>query len=147
SFLIPFSCCCLLMKQCSLKPILVAVLGGAALNANAAEPEKTESKTVTLDAVLADALAKNPELKFYQAEIAAAKAGRKTAGQLGNPELSSSVGQKTAHGSGLSAEGVAWSVSVAQPFGWPGRIGLRKAIANRDIELAELGYQQFKIAL
>jgi len=117
------------------------------LSANAAETVTTNSMALTLDAVVADALAKNPELKFYQAEIAAAKAGRKTAGQLGNPELSSSVGQKTAHGSGLSAEGVAWSVSVAQPFGWPGRIGLRKAIANRDIELAELGYQQFKIAL
>src|SRR5207248_11608535 len=28
-----------------------------------------------------------------------------------------------------------------------GRIWLRKAIANRDIELAELGYQRFKFAL
>ena len=136
------------MKRCSFfKPMLLAVLGSAALSANAAETVTTNSMALTLDAVVADALAKNPELKFYQAEIAAAKAGRKTAGQLGNPELSSSVGQKTAHGSGLSAEGVAWSVSVAQPFGWPGRIGLRKAIANRDIELAELGYQRFKFAL
>jgi cobalt-zinc-cadmium efflux system outer membrane protein len=42
---------------------------------------------------------------------------------------------------------VAWSVSVAQPFEWPGRLGLRKAIANRDVELAELGLQRFKSAL
>jgi cobalt-zinc-cadmium efflux system outer membrane protein len=47
----------------------------------------------------------------------------------------------------MSAEGVAWSVSVAQPFEWPGRLGLRKAIANRDIELAQLGYERFKVAL
>jgi cobalt-zinc-cadmium efflux system outer membrane protein len=38
-------------------------------------------------------------------------------------------------------------VSVMQPFEWPGRIGLRKAIANHDIELAQLGYERFKIAL
>jgi cobalt-zinc-cadmium efflux system outer membrane protein len=38
-------------------------------------------------------------------------------------------------------------VSVVQPFEWPGRIGLRKAIANHDIELAQLGYERFKIAL
>jgi cobalt-zinc-cadmium efflux system outer membrane protein len=38
-------------------------------------------------------------------------------------------------------------VSVMQPFEWPGRLGLRKAIANRDIELAELGYERFKVAL
>jgi outer membrane protein, heavy metal efflux system len=101
----------------------------------------------TLDALVAEALEKNPELKFYEAEITAAKAGRKTAGLLGNPELSGGVGQKRVTGGGLSAEGVAWSVSVVQPFEWPGRIGLRKAIANHDIELAQLGYGRFKIAL
>src|SRR5437762_4613010 len=138
----------LLMKRCSFcKLMLFAVVGSAALNAVAAEVEATNAAPTTLDALVADTLAKNPELKFYEAEIAAAKAGRKTAGQLGNPELSSNLGQKTVRGSGLSVEGVAWSVSVAQPFEWPGRIGLRKAIANRDLELAELGYQRFRIAL
>jgi cobalt-zinc-cadmium efflux system outer membrane protein len=57
------------------------------------------------------------------------------------------AGQKRVTDRGLSAEGVAWSVSVVQPFEWPGRIGLRKAIANRDLELAELGYARFKVAL
>jgi cobalt-zinc-cadmium efflux system outer membrane protein len=101
----------------------------------------------TLDALVAEALEKNPELKFYEAEIAAAKAGRKTAGLLAHPEVSGSVGQKRATGGGFSAEGVAWSVSVVQPFEWPGRIGLRKAIANHDLELAQLGYERFKVAL
>jgi cobalt-zinc-cadmium efflux system outer membrane protein len=49
--------------------------------------------------------------------------------------------------SGLSAEGVAWSVSLVQPFEWPGRMGLRKAIANRDVELAEIGLERFRVAL
>jgi outer membrane protein TolC len=74
----------------------------------------------TLDTLVAEALEKNPELKFYDAEITAAKAGRKTAGLLANPELSGGVGQKRVTGGGLSAEGVAWSVSVVQPFEWPG---------------------------
>lgn len=103
--------------------------------------------SLTLDALVAEALEKNPELKFYEAEILAAKAGRKTAGTFANPEVSGGVGQKRVTGGGLSAEGVAWSVSIVQPFEWPGRIGLRKAIANRDIELAELGYARFKLAL
>ncbi|TPW00884.1 MAG: outer membrane efflux protein, partial [Alphaproteobacteria bacterium] len=101
----------------------------------------------TLDALVNEALEKNPELKFYEAEITAAKAGRKTAGLFANPELIGGVGQKTVRGGGLSAEGVMWSVSVVQPFEWPGRIGLRKAIANHDIELAALGYERFKRAL
>jgi outer membrane protein, heavy metal efflux system len=119
---------------------LVVALGATALAASSTSAH-------TLDALVAEALEKNPELKFYEAEIAAAKAGRKTAGLLGNPELSGGVGQKRVTGGGLSAEGVAWSVSVVQPFEWPGRIGLRKAIANHDIELAQLGYERFKIAL
>ena len=100
-----------------------------------------------LDALVAEALEKNPELRFYEAEIKAAKAGRKSAGLLANPEVSGGVGRKTVRGSDLSAEGLSWSVSVVQPFEWPGRLGLRKAIANRDIELAELGYGRFKVAL
>ncbi|MHB9009864.1 MAG: TolC family protein [Limisphaerales bacterium] len=124
------------------------------LTAPVAWPQESTSTTNvppgashTLDALVAEALEKNPELKFYDAEITAAKAGRKTAGLLANPELSGGVGQKRVTGGGLSAEGVAWSVSVVQPFEWPGRVGLRKAIANQDIELAHLGYERFKIAL
>lgn len=105
------------------------------------------ANSITLDALVVEALEKNPELRFYEAELKAAKAGRKNAGQWANPEVSGGVGQKTVRGGGLSAEGLAWSVSVAQPFEWPGRLGLRKAIANRDIELAELGYERFKVAL
>ncbi len=129
--------------------ILMAVLAGAAhgTETNQVSTAVTAMNTTTLDALVAETLERNPELKFYEAEIAAARGGRKTAGLLPNPELSGSVGNKTVRGGGLSAEGVAWSVSVLQPFEWPGRLGLRKAIANRDIELAELGYARFKIAL
>ncbi len=125
----------------------------AAANGLAAETASTPStstnapQTTMLDSLVAEALQKNPELKFYEAEIDAAKAGRKTAGLLANPELSGGVGQKRVTGGGLSAEGVAWSVSAMQPFEWPGRMGLRKSIANRDIDLAQLGYERFKIAL
>ena len=137
------------INVCVAPLFLVTMLGS--LNELRAEDDGAQATTatnsVTLDSLVTETLERNPELKFYQAELAAAKAVRKTAGSLGNPELSGSVGQKTVRGGGLSAEGVAWSVSVVQPFEWPGRIGLRKAIANRDIEMAELGYTRFKIAL
>jgi cobalt-zinc-cadmium efflux system outer membrane protein len=42
---------------------------------------------------------------------------------------------------------LAWSVSVSQSFEYPGRLALRKAIANRQVELAEVGYAQFRAAL
>jgi cobalt-zinc-cadmium efflux system outer membrane protein len=103
--------------------------------------------SLTLEELVTEALGRNPELKFYEAELSAARAGGKTTGLIANPEVSGDVGQKRLSGGGLSDEGIAWSVSVMQPFEWPGRLGLRKAIANRDIELAELGYNRFKIAL
>lgn len=136
------------MKRCHfLKWVLPAALVSAALNTPAADTSAANTNQVPLAALVAEALEKNPELKFYEAEITAAKAGRKTARLFANPELNGSVGQKSVRGDGLSAEGVAWSVSVMQPFEWPGRTGLRKAIANHDVELAELGYDRFKTAL
>jgi len=105
------------------------------------------TNSVTLDALVAEALQKNPEANFYQAEIAAAKGERRTAGAYPNPEVSGEIGRKRVTGGGLAAEGTAWSVSVMQPFEYPGRLALRKAIANRQIELAEAGYAQFKAVL
>ncbi len=121
----------------------------AVQNGFSADAPASNANPATLDALVAEALARNPELKFYEAEIAAAKAGRKTAGTFANPALSTQTGYKGVRDKSgtLLGEGVAWSVSVAQTFEWPGRIGLRKAIANRDIDLAELGYDRFRAAL
>src|SRR5215813_10054623 len=95
----------ILMKRTSLWSL--SLLLATARTAWSVETNNFESvvmatKATTVDALVAEALARNPELKFYQTEIAAAKAGRKTAGLLANPEVSGSVGQKTASGSGLS---------------------------------------------
>jgi cobalt-zinc-cadmium efflux system outer membrane protein len=128
--------------------LLTAVLVAATLPAKDQETNPTLATTsLSLDALVAEVLEKNPELKFYEAELAAARASRKTAAVWANPELTSGVGQKRVSGGGVSDEGIAWSVSIVQPFEWPGRIGLRKAIANRDLELAELGFQRYKVAL
>lgn len=102
--------------------------------------------TLTLEALVTQALTENPELKFYEAEIAAAKGERKTAGAWSNPELSTEIGRKRVRGD-ISAEGTAWAVSMQQSFEWPGRIALRKAIADRSVLLAEAGLEQFRAAL
>ena len=138
----PLSSLFTIMKQCHFVWVsLVAAL------ASGAEPERGATNSLAVAEIVAEALEKNPELKFYEAEIAAAKAGRKAAGLLPNPEVSGSVGHKRVRGSDMSAEGVAWAVSVVQQFEWPGRLGLRKAIANRDVELAELGLERFRLGL
>ncbi len=102
---------------------------------------------VALEALVAEVVEHNPELDFYRAEVAAAKGERRTAATWMNPEATTSFGQKRVRNGGLSKEGVAWSVSVQQTIEWPGRLPLRKAIANHQIQLAELGFAQFKAAL
>jgi cobalt-zinc-cadmium efflux system outer membrane protein len=102
---------------------------------------------VTISKLMAQTLAENPEIKFYDAEILAAKAGRKQAAKWANPELNLEAGRKTVRGSDATAAGLAWAASVAQPVEWPGRLALRKAIANSDVALAELGLAQFKQAV
>lgn len=101
----------------------------------------------TQSAIVAEILEKNPELEFYRAEIDAARAERRATGTRANPEVATELGSKRVRGGGLSDEGIAWSVSLQQTFEWPGRMPLRKAIANRQMELAELGLKQFKQAL
>jgi cobalt-zinc-cadmium efflux system outer membrane protein len=126
----------------------VAVLVCAAC-AVAARGEPGGTNEMSVEGLVQEALARNPELNFYKAEIAAAKGERRNAGTLANPELSSQVGAKHAKDAqtGLTGEGLAWSVSVLQTFEYPGRLSLRKAIANRQIELAELGLAQFRASL
>lgn len=90
----------------------------------------------------------NPELKFYETEVAAARAGKQTAGQLANPELDIEFSSKRTGSTSASGEnGVVWRAELAQTFDFPGRIALRKAIADRDIGLAQLGLLQFKALL
>ena len=135
-------------------PAAVMILSSATFRADAVEKPIADSakatapkNEMTLDAVVTDVLEHNPELNFYNAEIAAAKGQARTAATWANPDLSTTIGGKRVTSGGLTAEGVAWSVSVRQPFEWPGRIPLRKAIANEQIQLAELGLAQFKVAL
>ena len=66
------------------------------LRAAKAETASVVTNEVTFDALVQEALEKNPELNFYRAEIAAAKGERRTAGTIANPELSSQVGAKRA---------------------------------------------------
>jgi outer membrane protein, heavy metal efflux system len=114
-----------------------------------AENSSIARMQTTPAALVRQALANNPELKFYAAEIAAAKGTLKTVGTIRNPELNTQAGYKRARDNfgGPTGEGGAWSVSINQTFEYPGRIALRKAIAKGDIDLAGLHLQQFRLTL
>jgi len=103
----------------------------------------------TPEALVKQALQRNPELNFFVAEIAAAKGGVRTAGTVRNPELRSELGYKNSrdNSGGTTGDGAILAFSFSQTFEYPGRIALRKAIANHDVALAELHLQQFRLTL
>jgi outer membrane protein, heavy metal efflux system len=103
----------------------------------------------TPEALVKQALQRNPELNFFVAEIAAAKGAVRSAGTIRNPEFSSEVGYKNSrdNSGGAGGDGTILALSFSQTFEYPGRIALRKAIANHDVELAELHLQQFRLTL
>ncbi|MGE0682517.1 MAG: TolC family protein [Candidatus Binatia bacterium] len=144
-----------LVKLCCAAAVAALAVSSTTFHADGSEePGSDSTKTtvapmnqLTLDALVADVLRHNPEVNFYSAEISAAKGEARTAATWKNPELSTTVGDKRVAGDGLATEGVTWLVSIRQTFEWPGRIPLRKAIANQQLQLAELGLGQFKAAL
>jgi cobalt-zinc-cadmium efflux system outer membrane protein len=124
----------------------------------------TQIKSVTASAVLLvcahavaetphmlvkQALQRNPELNFFVAEIAAAKGAVRTARAVRNPELNTELGYKNSreNSGGASGDGAILALSFSQTLEYPGRIALRKAIANHDLVLAELHLQQFRLTL
>jgi len=126
-----------------LKAFLHIIIAAFLVSASFGAPE------ITIDALVAEALRRNPELNFYAAEIAAARGERRTAAQWSYPELSANIGgihYNDLNGNSLGT-GPAWSLSATQRFEYPGRIALRKAIADRQIALAERGLENFRIAL
>lgn len=108
-----------------------------------------EPPPVEIPALVAEISDTNPELKFYEAEIAAAKAASRSSAAFNDPTISLDMGRKRVKDptGTLLGSGAAWSVSITQTFEWPGRLSLRKAIANRNVELAELGFARFQNAL
>jgi cobalt-zinc-cadmium efflux system outer membrane protein len=134
-------------------PVLLSVLLLSQLNAAEPKPGDPDAAAIpaplSLEALVEAVLDKNPELAFYRAEIAAAKGEQRTAKAFANPELSVSGGLKRAKdiAGNVVGEGGAWTVALQQPFEWPGRLALRKAIADRQLALAELGLENFRASL
>lgn len=115
------------------------------LIATAAIAEKPAAEA-TPEALVAEALGHNAELGFYQSQLDGARAVGRVAGRLDLPKAEFQAGQIRSRNldQSLAGEGAMWAASVRQSFEWPGRLGLRKAIANQDVALATLGLEAFR---
>ena len=105
---------------------------------------------LSLDALVQDVVANNPERQFYQRQIETAGVERQAAGRWADPEVVAEFGERKANDratGGLLGEGQTYAVSIVQPIEFGGRIALRRAIAERQVELARVGLRQFEATL
>lgn len=119
------------------------------LTTTALQLSSAQAASVTVNSLVQKALASHPELRYYEAQIDVARGGKIKAGEIKNPELMTGVGNWRVRDLNTNnvTDGPTWAVQLTQTFEWPGRLSLRKAIAQKDIELAQLGLEQFRAAL
>lgn len=116
----------------------------------AASPAVAQSTAISLDGLVQNVVAHNPERQFYQRQIETAGVERDAAGRWADPEAVVEFGQRRARdltSSAVTGEGLTYAVSVVQPIEFGGRIALRRAIADRQVALARIGLQQFDATL
>ena len=95
------------------------------------------------------AVESNPERQAYVAALAAERESASAASSNPDPVLSLELGRKRLRDAGgaFLDEGQVWTASLSQTFEWPERLRLRRAIADRQIEVAKLGLGRFEQAL
>lgn len=122
----------------------------ALLAAAAPAAAMAQTSGMSLDRLAQDVVANNPERQFYQRQIETAGVERAAAGRWADPEAVVEFGQRQATDRMTGAtlgEGTTYAVSIVQPIEFGGRIALRRAIAERQVELARMGLQQFDATL
>jgi len=131
------------------KQLISCCLGFVLASTLLAQDASRSSSPNSIETLVSMALANNAELKSFESEVAAAKGQRTQAGFFKNPEVSFEFGGREVRDSEniLQGDGTTLSISVMQTFEFPGKGTLRKAIANKNIEIAELGLEQFRLAL
>jgi cobalt-zinc-cadmium efflux system outer membrane protein len=116
--------------------------------ATAAAAHAADASSLTLSEAVAEALAKNPELRALSADVAAARGETTTATQWQNPELSVAPGiNRTPGADGGHDTRFHGVFSLTQTFEFPGKRTLRRAAADKAVELRELALAGFRIQL
>ncbi len=129
--------------------ILVFLIGMRGVDAAPVESGRKASEALSMEEIVAQALSENPELLVAEAAVAGARGDRRATGQWKNPEIAAEYGEKrVSDGFGdLTAKGNSQHYSIQQTFEFPGKASLRKAIADHNIQLAELSLEQMRLGV
>lgn len=104
---------------------------------------------ITIDGLVSMGMAQNAELQSFEAAVAEARGQRRQANFFKNPNVAVGVGSREVRDNQnvIQGTGMTLNATILQEFQFPGKGTLRKAIANKNIQIAELGLTQFRLAL
>jgi cobalt-zinc-cadmium efflux system outer membrane protein len=98
------------------------------------------SHTRSVETLVEEGLARHPELAYFQARLDGARDHLRLAGITDNPELEIAGGYKRSGGE----SGSALALSFSQPVSSPARRRVQRALADRQVEVAEAALAQFR---
>jgi cobalt-zinc-cadmium efflux system outer membrane protein len=128
--------------------LILTLLAAASTAARGADPHRAHaSGELHLSDAMAAALANNPELRVFEADVAASQGKVATARVLANPELTVAPGIRRTREEGSSNSQFHAEFGFSQLFKFPGKRALEIAIAQRDVKLRELAQQGFRFQL
>jgi cobalt-zinc-cadmium efflux system outer membrane protein len=119
------------------KSAMVALLLGCA-----------QASAETLDQLITEAQANNPELRLFTSGVASAKGGVVTARTFANPELSVGPGvRENVASNGPAKPGFNATFELNQLFLFPGKRALNIAIAERNVEISRVALEGFRFQI
>ncbi|HVU18305.1 MAG TPA: TolC family protein [Candidatus Didemnitutus sp.] len=113
------------------------------------EPAATgpTGEKLTLPAALAEAVAQSPALRVIDAEVESARGEVQTAGIRPNPELTFAPGIKHIREGDGSHNEFKGTIELSRTFIFPGKQELLVSIAERNVELRQLGIEGLRFQL
>ncbi|MEO0453566.1 MAG: TolC family protein [Verrucomicrobiota bacterium] len=113
----------------------------------AEEPQRYSMPTepFVIQDLVSEVLDTHPELLIYQDRVKREKGERMEGGAWSNPNVSVQVGYRELEE--RERDGLVYGFNFMQPFEFPGKGSLRKAILDQDVYQANLALKQFRLAL
>jgi len=109
-------------------------------------PAASEENIYSLNELIEIAIKENPQLKAFKAGVDISKGELVQASLYPNPEIEG----EGLRGRALGAEnkmGKEYNFTLSQPFEWPLKRFYRKKVAEKDVDIASLELEEFKLDL
>jgi outer membrane protein, heavy metal efflux system len=135
---------CLRAGAIGLTVLYLTLWAGVAANAQRPLAGRSDNPAHSLDSLMALARRQSPAVLAAEARLSAARANVGPAGALADPMLMAGVVNLPLGSPGFRDEMAMKMIGLEQTLPFPGKRGLRRAVARHDVEMAEAELDQVR---